>query len=1001
MNKTLLMLTFGCLLASGSASANTWDEFEGKTWSGTVNEKGTSASGATSYTSENWMAALPGNLYVAHVTIPGSHDSVTGGDGDQWISSTGNNCSTTQAAELDEMMARGIRALDLRPGLDDGKLYCHHGLDQLKLTLTDAMDKVLVYLDAHPTEFFVIHLFRGNVYSSRPDGASAVLAKYSESDKATYNKLMGEIFNTGKVADKVVTFSPDLKVSDVRGKIVLLRRDRINFVDLPKAGYLTNWTEEFDVNNAGAVFCGGNPLRSTKVHMQDLSQGDDTVRDKKIVQSKALMDWAMNQTNPNEATGIYNVPWVFNFTSIENSGTSVATDNTNGYKGGASVMNRVVADYINAHKGQGPLGIFYSDYVLRTSTKKVSSSTRYNDIAGDEIVYNLIQNNYEPDASGKSVVERFTLSDAIVNSGQVFIRNVGTGKFLSGGANWGSHAIVDDSGEPVELVRIGSHYSLRSDYGYMYTNDLGYLYMDGNESNASKVNVINTTYNAKNHIIFETYHGDQQRYVRTFNYVEDKIACDYWFNPEYFVDTDANLSVSPKILWEVVSKEDRYNEIKTLANKNRPMGCDFLIPASKFGNKDVDNANWIVWQNNKDYSYVYRWENEKGPFYLMITQQTYSRWPAIFGSRSEWSLTSPTRKLPWKGKYRFKCQAASSTENVTLTVKGQSVKFANEEISNNITNEAAGAWFKAGNGVKTIEFTTASENEDFQIVLKKGSNTTPTATIFGNMTLEYLGEDPEAETTITLTFPEHYNTFMLPFDMKEAEYNALKSDGIEICNALDLSNKEAKIEVDGETMAFNYHLVSLSDGLGVSEIKANVPYVAINTEIPKSALQVEKIVNKAPAKAAATKEFSFTGLPTNRLNQYTDDSKILTGVHEADVAAGEHYFAGTHESGAYQYFRQDTEAGFQSIDAHRAYIKNDTDNKIYPLIVFDDEAKITTGVEDVVEEAEAVTAETPTDVYTISGMIVRSQVPYAEALSDLPAGIYIVRAGSRARVVAL
>lgn len=58
-------------------------------------------------------------------------------------------------------------------------------------------------------------------------------------------------------------------------------------------------------------------------------------------------------------------------------------------------------------------------------------------------------------------------------------------------------------------------------------------------------------------------------------------------------------------------------------------------------------------------------------------------------------------------------------------------------------------------------------------------------------------------------------------------------------------------------------------------------------------------------------------------------------------------------------------------------------------------------MEDVVEEAEAVTAETPTDVYTISGMIVRSQVPYAEALSDLPAGIYIVRAGSRARVVAL
>ena len=74
--------------------------------------------------------------------------------------------------------------------------------------------------------------------------------------------------------------------------------------------------------------------------------------------------------------------------------------------------------------------------------------------------------------------------------------------------------------------------------------------------------------------------------------------------------------------------------------------------------------------------------------------------------------------------------------------------------------------------------------------------------------------------------------------------------------------------------------------------------------------------------------------------------------------------------------------------AHRTYIKSTSPDATEDLILFDDDTKITTGVEDVVEEAEAVTAETPTDVYTISGMIVRSQVPYAEALRDPPRGIY-------------
>ena len=206
----------------------------------------------------------------------------------------------------------------------------------------------------------------------------------------------------------------------------------------------------------------------------------------------------------------------------------------------------------------------------------------------------------------------------------------------------------------------------------------------------------------------------------------------------------------------------------------------------------------------------------------------------------------------------------------------------------------------------------------------------------------------------------------------------------------EVSYKDAETQ---ETIkeTYKYHLADLNYDNPITEIEANVPYVAVNEDIPKSVAQLNNIAttsNHAPAKAPATKLFSFTGYPTNCLNEYTDENKILTGVHEADVVADEHYVQGTNTQQGYQYFGKDEGSGHKAVAAHRTYIKSTSPDATEDLILFDDDTKITTGVEDVVEEAEAVTAETPTDVYTISGMIVRSQVPYAEALRDLPRGIY-------------
>lgn len=113
----------------------------------------------------DWMADLPDNMFVAHVSIPAAHDFVTGENNWRPISSiTGPVNSTCQSATMDELLAGGIRGIDLRPGyykpvFESAKLFLCHGDDVMDITFEDGMKKLSDYLDAHPKEFFVIHIF--------------------------------------------------------------------------------------------------------------------------------------------------------------------------------------------------------------------------------------------------------------------------------------------------------------------------------------------------------------------------------------------------------------------------------------------------------------------------------------------------------------------------------------------------------------------------------------------------------------------------------------------------------------------------------------------------------------------------------------------------------------------------------------------------------------------------------------------------------------------------
>ena len=75
-------------------------------------------------------------------------------------------------------------------------------------------------------------------------------------------------------------------------------------------------------------------------------------------------------------------------------------------------------------------------------------------------------------------------------------------------------------------------------------------------------------------------------------------------------------------------------------------------------------------------------------------------------------------------------------------------------------------------------------------------------------------------------------------------------------------------------------------------------------------------------------------------------------------------------------------------------------NPTHPMILFNDIENVLTGVEDVAAEELGITDETPVDVYTTGGMMLRHGVAKGDALDELPRGIYILAAGATTLKVA-
>lgn len=396
----------------------------------------------------NWMKYLPDEVFVAHVSIPGTHDTATA---EGWVSSSGPTYSTTQAVTIDEQLAKGVRAFDFRPGLVSNELWCNHGTSQTTLKLADAFAKLTNYLDAHPSEFFVIHLFRGNVPNA---GTNLSGGANSDSDREKYNNLINELFN--KQLDRyIIDYTPYLKVSDMRGKMVVFRRDRIAFAYIAKAGNLTGWPGDEDQWHEGQIVSvenASNKAYKGEMYATDVSSPDDQATlNIELTSLTDLFAKSKSQPYPNDAKklGAYKPYWVMPFTSGCYGKFPIA-DQTTGYEDNATYTNPHFTSLLRTAQADGttgPAGTVFSDWVLVDTQNKKS-------VMGVDLIPAIYENNFY-------YIKNFILDDELFTAEaaenfwtpntKYFMRNVGAGQYLAAGAWWSTRLVLSDHPQPVKM----------------------------------------------------------------------------------------------------------------------------------------------------------------------------------------------------------------------------------------------------------------------------------------------------------------------------------------------------------------------------------------------------------------------------------------------------------------------------------------------------------------------------------------------------------------------
>lgn len=318
---------------------------------------------------ENWMSRLPDDAYVAVLSIPGTHDSATGSGWVAGMTQIGDAWARTQDTSIGEQWSQGIRGFDLRPCVYDSHLNLNHGIVPTVLHLEDVLQQLCDSLEANPSEFVVIHLLH---------------EKDGDQSSDDYNTRIQEVLGREAFKPYLSVFRKDLTVGDMRGKMLILSRDK--YASRPAAGgFFINWTGGVDWNTQMQGRIQGLTQTANLV-MQDYSDTHNAGGvDTKVNALRKLLQWSMGHKTGN-ATAIR---WVFNFASAYSKVDNIfgmEVSSSDGYRDNATYTHAAIIEFLATHE-PGPTGVILMDYA------GVDESNHYK-VRGREAVRAIIDNNF-------------------------------------------------------------------------------------------------------------------------------------------------------------------------------------------------------------------------------------------------------------------------------------------------------------------------------------------------------------------------------------------------------------------------------------------------------------------------------------------------------------------------------------------------------------------------------------------------------------------------------
>lgn len=164
----------------------------------------------------DWLDMVRDEVKVCKLSIPGTHDTMTGmGFYQPGLKFVFNMTAISQLSDLEEQMNSGLRFFDIRPVVSTDTiakkriLRLTHGISEIDVTFEETVDWLQDYLQDHPSEFFICKLQFDNGFEDQKD-------LYS---------LLSDVLHMSKYEGLFVeNWRPDITVGEMRGKILWLSR---------------------------------------------------------------------------------------------------------------------------------------------------------------------------------------------------------------------------------------------------------------------------------------------------------------------------------------------------------------------------------------------------------------------------------------------------------------------------------------------------------------------------------------------------------------------------------------------------------------------------------------------------------------------------------------------------------------------------------------------------------------------------------------------------------